>query len=559
MSKTGGRVSFVFLLGLVGAGLLLIARGRSAERFPRGWLETVEELSESLANDLLDLSVAVRDRDLEAGARFVANRVRAHPLPSEPSGVEPVVKWIGKHGWAVPAGEPGELDREVFVASLARLLDHFGEIEDARFKVKGAEFDPATPGRGRAQVAFFLVGRDREGRREWLQARLTVGAERTEGEPWRIRTVEIASFKSTVASEDLFSEATLPAGLSVLLPPFGSGANQGFVYHGAAVADVNDDGLLDVAATGMDRNYLYVNAGDGRFHDASAESLVKFAPPGTGALFIDHDNDGDADLFLAAVGRQVLLENRLRPEGRLRFEDVSEKAGVAVHAVGFSAAAADVNRDGWTDLYVASYNRYGVVMPDSWERATNGTPNLLLLNRGDGTFREAAREWGVDDGRWSYAAAFADVDEDGDLDLFVANDFGEDALYRNEGGRFTDVAADRGVRDPGFGMGVAFGDYDNDGDLDLHVTNMSSTAGNRILKRLYGERPGEKQVLVDQAAGNSLYENLGGGRFRNASAEAGGFPAGWAYGGGFLDLDNDGWEDLYSPNGFISGKTMKDT
>ena len=116
------------------------------------------------------------------------------------------------------------------------------------------------------------------------------------------------------------------------------------------------------------------------------------------------------------MGRQVLLENRRVPDGETRFVDVSDRAGVDRDAVGFSAVAADVNADGHTDVYVASYNRYGTVMPNSWHKATNGTPNLLFLSNGDGTFVEASAEWGVDDGRWSYAAGFIDFDEDGDHD-----------------------------------------------------------------------------------------------------------------------------------------------
>jgi hypothetical protein len=141
----------------------------------------------------------------------------------------------------------------------------------------------------------------------------------------------------------------------------------------------------------------------------------------------------------------------------------------------------------------------------------------------------------------------------------VANDFGENALYRNDGEGFTDIAEAAGLVDPGFGMGVSWGDYDNDGDLDLHVTNMSSTAGNRILKLLYPEQHEIRQALSKQAAGNSLYENLGDGTFREVTREVGGFSAGWAFGGGFFDFDNDGWQDVYTPNGFVSGKSMKDT
>jgi hypothetical protein len=547
--------------------------------FEKEWLNEVEDLSESLANDLLALSVAARERNDDAISEFVAERVTTR-IPTSAERVEPVVKWIGKHDWSYQASDgPEELSRDEFVGRIGTVLAHFDELEDVRFKVKGADFDPRDPDQGQARVKFFVIGRDHDGRREWLEGLADVEVERSAAtaEPdradsagdaeaparkWLLRRFEVESMISKVSERDLFDEVALPAGVSAIFPPFGVGANSGFVSHGAAAGDVNGDGLLDIAATGVDRNYLYLNRGDGSFRDVSTDSLVAYAPPGSGALFVDYDNDGDLDLFLAAVGRQVLLRNQWIPDGQVRFDDVSEEAGVAIPAVGFSAAAADVNGDGFTDLYVASYNRYGTVMPDSWGRATNGTPNLLFLNRGDGTFEEAAESMGVDDSRWSYAATFVDLDEDGDLDLYVANDFGENAFYRNDhdsGGGFTDRADEAGIVDPGFGMGVSFGDYDNDGDLDLHVTNMSSTAGNRILKRLYPEDELGDSALAKLAVGNSLYENNGDGTFRDVTSAAGGIPAGWAFGGGFVDFDNDGWEDLYSPNGFISGKSMNDT
>jgi hypothetical protein len=362
-----------------------------------------------------------------------------------------------------------------------------------------------------------------------------------------------------VASTDLFSEVAAPAGVALSRPAYGSSGNTGFVWHGAVAADFDNDGWLDLFVTGPYRNYLYLNDGQGSFRDTSEQAGLGLSENGVAPVAFDYDNDGDQDLFISAVGSQRLLENRLVPDGKLAFQDVSSKAGVARVALGFSAAVGDVNGDGWPDVYVTCYNHYGQVMPNSWYRATNGTPNLLFINQGDGRFREQAARWGVDDRRWSYAAAFADLDGDGRLDLYVANDFGENALFINQGDRFADQAAERGVLDPGYGMGVSFGDYNNDGLLDLHVTNMSSTAGNRILSRLLPDSGPKDNVLLKLAAGNSLYQNRGGGFFRDVTAEAGPFSAGWAWGGGFLDLDNDGWEDLFSPNGFISGKSMKDT
>ncbi len=536
-------------------------------------LETIEDLSESLANEVLELSTAVRDRDLAKVGAYFAASVEAPPFPSAPGEPQPQVKWISLHAWAPPSGAPPEsrpIPHRGFLASFAAFLDHFSEIEDVRFKVRGATFDAdagsvpgaheptAAPGAsGSATIAFFVWGRDGQGRREWARGTASARVRKPASGPWQFTAFEVTKLDSQLSSTDLFSEVAVPAGVGATLPPYGEPLNNGFTWHGAAAADWNADGWLDVFVTGPQRNWLYLNDGKGRFRDASEDAGILSAASGVGPLGVDYDND--TDLFIATVGEQILLENRLVPDGRLSFVDVSQEAGVAVSAIGFSAAAGDVNGDGRPDLYVASYNRYGQVTPDVWFKATNGTPNLLFVSQPGGGYREEARKWGVDDRRWSYAAQFLDVDEDGKIDLYVVNDFGEKALYMRRGDRFVDEAAERGVLDTGNGMGVSFGDFNNDGRLDLHVTNMSSTAGNRILGRLFPGATPDKNVLKKLASGNSLFENVGGGRFREVTAEAGPFGGAWAWGGGFVDFDNDSHEDFYSPNGFISGKSMKDT
>ncbi|HEX8685318.1 MAG TPA: VCBS repeat-containing protein, partial [Pyrinomonadaceae bacterium] len=471
------------------------------------------------------------------------------------------------------ADPPPHLARADFLRGWADFLSHFSEVEDARFKVKEANFDERADSvhgakvptavvgaAGKARVAFYVIGRDPEGRREWARGTAMVEVRYDASKRWQFDSFTLASFDSMVAGVDLFSEVAVPAGLGAELPAFGTPGGVGFMWHGAAAADFDGDGWQDLFVTAPARNYLYLNDRRGRFRDASDEAGVRVLATGVAPLAFDYDNDGDSDLFISNVGGQILFENRLRQDGKLQFADASSESGVGgVQAVGFSAVAGDVNGDGLLDVYVTSYNRYGQVTPDSWFRATNGTPNLLLVNQGRGEFREEARKWGVDDSRWSYAAQFADVDGDGRQDLYVANDFGEKAMFVNRGDRFVDEAKERGVLDPGNGMGVSFGDYNNDGLLDVHASNMSSTAGNRILARLFPNQGPRENVLKKLAAGNNLFENQGGGKFRDVTAEVGGFSGGWAWGGGFVDFDNDGWEDIYTPNGFISGKSMKDT
>ena len=579
-------------------------------------LEVIEDLSESLANQLLELSVATRDRDLRLTGEFFPARLSATPFPSQPGSVKPQVKWIGIRAWeaakkaepqatrtrattgtkpvaknpgasnpaasnlvtpnVTPTAAPSETTREAFLKDWAAFLEHFSEIEDARFKVKEAQFDDAaqsvpnasTPtavagAKGKARVAFYVIGRNREGKREWARGVTNVAVRYVKTSPanaeqtgrWQFESWNLASFDSMVAAQDIFSEVAIPANVGAELPSYAGG----FVWHGAAAADYDRDGWIDLFVTAPARNYVYLNDRKGKFRDASSEAGVELLATGSGPLAVDYDNDGDSDVFVAAVGQQILLENRLVPDGKLEFRDVSLEMGVAVDAIGFSAVAGDVNQDGRQDIFVASYNRYGQVTPDSWFRATNGTPDLLFVSQKDGTFREEARKWGVADNRWGYAAAFADVNEDGRQDLYLANDFGEKALYINHGDRFVDEAKERGVHDPGNGMGVSFGDYNNDGKLDLHASNMSSTAGNRILARIFPTQSAQDNVYKKLAAGNNLFENQGAGKFKDVTAEVGGFGGGWAWGGGFIDFDNDGWEDIFTPNGFISGKSMKDT
>ena len=536
-------------------------------------LELVEEATEDLANALLDLSLAVRDgRSAEMEALF-ASRLMATPFPAVATPLAAPatedVPWVRRHGWT-HAVEPREMWHTDMVASISAFRRHFSVVEDVRFKVKSSTV--AVQGSPvEAVLAFWVVGRDAAGHREWVRGEALGVARRAApvagpaatAAPgaWRLERFVFTSLESMIAERDLFTEVAADAGLAATDPPVLEHPLLGLTAYGAATADLDRDGRLDLVVTGQAGNALYLHSGDGTFRDVAAAAGVRTLPtPAHAPLLVDYDNDGDQDLFLSAVGDQALFENRMVPDGRLAFRDVSLAAGVALPAAGFSSVSGDVNGDGFPDIYVTSYNHYGQVLPDAWDGATNGLPNLLFVNQRNGTFREAAAAWGVADRRWSYAAQFADIDEDGDLDLYVANDFGGgNGLFMNTGERFVDGAAARGVVDQAYGMGVSFGDHDNDGDLDLHVTRLSSTEGRRILGRLSAATFPAKDRLLQLRAGNALYENRGGGHFRDVSAAAGPFLGGWAWGGGFFDFDNDSWLDLFTPNGFLSGVSLRDT
>ena len=554
-------IRIVILVGISGYTVIGLPAQKTAKRanLEKAALLQVEELSESLANRLLDLSVAVRGQDMRTVRSFFADEIEASTLPFPPFPEGETIKWIEHDSHDLDGSQSKPKSRQHLIQEWKRLLESFSEIEDVRFKVQDAKFRDTLEGQiGNSRVKFFLIGRDQTGKRRWVKGTGQLQAHQRDDGSWKISRLTFNRLETYHSNIDLFSEIGLPAGVSVTIPTYGSPGNDNFVYHGAAAADLNSDGFIDLIATGIERNHVYLNNG-GTFQEATGDLGLPPTPQATAPLLIDYDNDGDLDMFLAAVGHQMLFQNQLIPEGKLVFADVSLEAGVALPGVGFGATAGDINGDGWPDIYVACYNRYGRIMPNSWHRATNGTANLLFVNQRDGSFKESAEAWGVRDKRWSYAAQMADLDGDGRQDLYVANDFGENAFYINLGERLEDRARSAGVVDPGNGMGVSFGDYNNDGHLDLYVTNMSSTAGNRVLGRLFPEADAGSNVLKKLASGNSLFRGSSNGSFSDVTTQMGPFVAGWAWGGVFVDFDNDGWEDLYCPAGFISGKSMKDT
>jgi hypothetical protein len=254
----------------------------------------------------------------------------------------------------------------------------------------------------------------------------------------------------------------------------------------------------------------------------------------------------------------LLLDTRAyRNTGGGRFEDVSARTGFRFGpALGF--VVGDYDRDGRVDLYVARYHagkmtRYG---NNSWIDGAGGPGNQLWRNLGDWKFEEVSQKANAQAGRRSsFSSAFLDANNDGWPDIYVINEFGGGVLLVNQrDGRFQEQVLVEG--DPGdFGsMGMAVGDYDNDGNIDIYTANMYSKAGRRIFENLSpGTFPEPVWIKIKRfVTGSEMYHNMGGLKFARAGAGLRVRAVGWAYGTAFVDLDNDGFLDLYGTAGFVS-------
>ena len=367
---------------------------------------------------------------------------------------------------------------------------------------------------------------------------------------------------SSAASTDLikFKSVTKEAGIHFKHHDGGRGQRY-FIEPlgaGAAFLDYNNDGLQDIylvngtelsplterQSDGSEppRNALYRNNGDSTFADVAIAAGVADAGYGMGCTVGDYDNNGFPDLYVTNFGANAFFRNN----GDGTFTDVTTHTGTGDTRWGASCAIVDYDNDGFLDLYVINYVKYAIesdqVCMDKGVRVYcdprlyEGELDILYHNNGDGTFTDVTESAGFSEatGR-GLALAWGDYDDDGDMDVYIANDADQNFLYRNNSdGTFTDVSLAAGV---GFsedgeaenGMGADFGDYDNDGYLDLIVTNFQ-----------------------DQT--NTLYHNERDGLFSDVSyaSKIGTMSLPYlAWGVGFCDYDNDGYQDLFVANGHL--------
>ena len=329
---------------------------------------------------------------------------------------------------------------------------------------------------------------------------------------------------------------------------------------GLALLDYDNDGWLDiyfvnsltvemVKSGEKTRSALYHNNGDGTFTDVTMRAGVGDIGWGMGAAVGDYNNDGYADLYVTCLGPNHLLRNN----GNGTFTDVTDKAGVGDPRWSTGAAFLDYDNDGRLDLFVANYVdfdvnhlpefgkgkacQYKTIPVQCGPRGLPGAGDTLYHNNGDGTFTDVTKKAGVSDpnGYYGMGVMCSDLDADGFVDIYVANDSTPNYLYHNNGdGTFKEIGFTSGsaVNENGSeqgSMGVTAGDYDHDGKLDLFVTNFADEY-------------------------NTLYHNEGRNSFADVSyaarlAEVSLVYVGW--GTKFFDYDNDGWADLFVANGHV--------
>ena len=345
-------------------------------------------------------------------------------------------------------------------------------------------------------------------------------------------------------------------------------------YHGVSVRDIDGDDREDVflcQPAGI-RNLLFKRKPDGTLTEASAAAGLDHLDNTRSALFVDLDNDGDADAVLTLGDDVVMLENGGR--GTFRPRTTVKTASWLM-----SMTAADFDNDGLLDIHLCGYSPRDATAagdllanPVPYHDADNGARNFLLRNEGGFRFADVTRETGMDvnNRKFTNASAWEDFDNDGDQDLFCANDFGRKNLYRNDlirdGKRqdratFVDVAEAAGVADLGAGMSVAWSDWDRDGRMDPYVANMFSSAGRRIASQRHfkaGESEATRAGLLRLARGNTLFRNRGDGTFEDMAEPSGTVLGRWAWASLFADFNNDGWEDLHVCNGFYTRSDLDD-
>jgi len=466
--------------------------------------------------------------------------------------------------------------RDRFLVQMSTYMPRFG-LDVAEFQIFGVQQAESSPLRLRTDVRYAFVGAAGKTLREERIGHWHIEWVRNDSGEWRAVTWSPIEETLSRAQQPVYVDVTAQALGNV--ESYKTQLLRGTDYWrtvldeatgisvygncGVAVGDFDNDGRDDLYVCqppGLP-NRLYRNRGDGTFEDVTDAAGVGVLDGTASALFADFDNRGLQDLLVVCSDGPLFFRNQGNGKFSYKsdaFHFVNAPAGAFTHV-----GAADYDRDGRLDIYLCLYNYYlGLDQyhyPVPYFDARNGPPNFLFHNEGNGAFQDRTEATGMnrDNDRYSFACTWNDYNADGWPDLYVVNDFGRNVLYRNNGdGTFAVVSSEANVDEVGAGMSACWLDFDNDGRQDIYAAGMWVPEGMRVFgqPQFHGGAPEEiRERYRRHMMGNSLYHNLGSGKFQNVAAKAGVEKAGWSWSTDALDFDHDGYPDLYVANGYISG------
>jgi tetratricopeptide (TPR) repeat protein len=429
-----------------------------------------------------------------------------------------------------------ETARDGVPAAALRMLEalgvahlHKSEIDNGAYRAPGDIcLLPLRPGQSYGKTADseraiahflnFLKQKPDDLEVRWL---LNLAYTTTGRYPDKVPPAYLISPATLASKEDVgrFRDVAPQAGLNVV-------ATAG----GVIVDDFAGNGRFDVVTSNFDScgpMHYFRNNGDGTFAERTSAAGLGGQLGGLNMVQTDYNNDGCKDILVLRGAWQVpQRKSLLRNNCDGTFTDVTAATGLAKPATSTNTAAwADINNDGWLDLFVGNEDR----------------ASQLFLNKGGHVFEDISHSAGVDRVAFTKAVSAADYDNDGFVDFYVSNFNGTNFLYRNNhDNTFTETARAAGVPGPGHGFATWFFDYDNDGWLDLFATSYFTSVDESV--RTYLGRAGNAATL-------KLYRNLGDGTFRDVTTQVGLDKVFMPMGANFGDFDNDGFPDIYLGTG----------